>query len=108
MELLAVIEVLKKYGTADAVTIWTDSEYVQKGITQWIQTWKENGWKRRDGSRLVSVKNADLWRELDALAQDHITFRWIKGHSNEEGNERADALAVMASSRGPFIHDRGF
>ena len=58
--------------------------------------------------RLKSLKNADLWEELDSLVDDHVVFKWIKGHSNEEGNETADALATRASARGPFVKDEGF
>ena len=108
MELRAVIEVLKKYGNVEKITIWTDSEYVRKGITQWMSGWKANGWARMEGGRRKPVKNLDLWKEADELVRDHVVFRWIKGHSNEVGNETADALAVRASSRGPFIHDTGF
>ena len=108
MELRAVIEVLKRYGAVDTITVWTDSEYVRKGVVQWMHTWKENGWMRLERGRKQPVKNVDLWKELDSLVKDHVVFRWIKGHSNEEGNERADALAVMASSRGPFVRDAGF
>ncbi len=108
MELRAVIEVLKKYGAVDTITIWTDSEYVRKGITQWMRGWKENGWMRLERGRKQPIKNVDLWKELDVLVKEHVVFKWVKGHSNEEGNEKADRLAVMASSRGPFEHDSGF
>ena len=108
MELLAVIFVLEKYGSAEHLTVWTDSEYVRKGIVQWMEGWKRNGWMRTERGRNVPVKNVDLWKRVDALVQEHVEFRWIKGHSNEEGNELADSLAVQASSRGPFIHDTGF
>ena len=108
MELLAVIKVLEKYGTGNIVTIWTDSEYVRRGITEWVHTWKQNGWMRMERGKKKPLKNADLWEQLSELSSDNISFHWVKGHSNEEGNETADALAVRASSRGPFIHDDGF
>ncbi len=108
MELLAVIAALKKFGNAGTVTVWTDSEYVQKGMTQWKENWKRNAWMRTERGQKKPVKNADLWRELDALADDHVVFQWVKGHANDEGNEMADSLAVTASSRGPFMHDEGF
>ena len=108
MELRAIIEVLKRYGTAETITIWTDSEYARKGITEWMQGWKRNGWTRKMRGKTLPVKNVDLWKEIDTLVKDHIQFRWIKGHSNERGNESADALAVTASSKGPFIIDEGF
>ena len=108
MELRAVIEVLKKYGDKEKITIWTDSRYVQEGIEKWMKNWKSNGWMRLEGGREKVVKNVDLWKEVDSLVRDSVEFRWIKGHSNEKGNETADALAVRASSRGPFIHDEGY
>ena len=108
MELRAIIEVLKKFGDVEVITVWTDSEYARKGITEWMDEWKQNGWARIEGRRRRAVKNVDLWQELDALVDNHVIFRWIKGHSNEEGNETADALATRASARGPFIHDEGF
>lgn len=108
MELRAIIEVLKKFGNVDVITVWTDSEYARKGITQWMDNWKRNGWMRVEGRKRRPVKNADLWRILDELVDEHVKFRWIKGHSNEEGNETADALATRASARGPFVHDEEF
>ena len=63
MELRAVIEVLKKYGNVDKITVWTDSEYVRKGITQWMDGWKRNGWARMEGGRRKPVKNVDLWEQ---------------------------------------------
>lgn len=108
MELRAIIEVLKKFGSVETITVWTDSEYARKGITQWMDGWKRNGWKRMERGRPRPLRNADLWQELDALVDAHVEFRWIKGHSNEEGNEMADALATRASGRGPFVQDDGF
>ncbi len=108
MELRAIIEVLKKFGSVETITVWTDSEYARKGITQWMDGWKQNGWKRMERGRPRPLRNADLWQELDALVDAHVEFRWIKGHSNEEGNEMADALATRASGRGPFVQDDGF
>ena len=108
MELRAIIEVLKKFGAVETITIWTDSEYARKGITQWKDGWKKNNWMRMERGRPRALKNADLWQELDTLVDNHVVFRWIKGHSNEEGNETADALATRASARGPFMQDKGF
>lgn len=108
MELRAIIEVLKKFGAVETITVWTDSEYARKGITQWMGGWKKNNWMRMERGKPRTLKNADLWRELDTLVDDHVAFRWIKGHSNEEGNETADTLATRASARGPFVHDEGF
>jgi len=71
--------------------VHTDSTYVHKGISEWIKSWKARGWKTADKK---PVKNDDLWRQLDALAQQHdIEWIWVKGHAGNAGNERADALA---------------
>jgi ribonuclease HI len=73
------------------VHVYTDSRYVQKGISEWIHDWKRRGWKTASKE---PVKNADLWRRLDALTAGHtIEWRWVKGHAGHPGNERADALA---------------
>ncbi|MBV8605623.1 MAG: ribonuclease HI [Pelomonas sp.] len=91
MELTAVIEALASLKRSCAVTIYTDSEYVKKGMTEWISGWQRRGWKTADGK---PVKNADLWTRLDALAKLHaLEWRWVKGHAGDPGNERADALA---------------
>jgi ribonuclease HI len=91
MELTAVIEALGTLKRPCEVTIHTDSEYVRKGITEWIHGWKQRGWMTADRK---PVKNAELWKRLDALAQAHrVQWRWVKGHSGDPGNERADALA---------------
>ena len=91
MELSAVIEALASLKRSCDVTIHTDSEYVRKGITEWIHGWKQRGWKTADKK---PVKNADLWLRLDALRALHeVHWRWVKGHSGDPGNERADALA---------------
>ncbi len=91
MELRAVIEALASLTRECQVVVYTDSSYVQKGISEWIHGWKRNGWRTSDKK---PVKNEDLWRQLDALvAQHQLEFRWVKGHAGNEGNERADALA---------------
>ncbi len=91
MELLAVIRALESLKRRCAVKLHTDSQYVQKGISQWIINWKKRGWKTADKK---PVKNEDLWRELDQLAAQHrIEWIWVKGHAGHDGNERADALA---------------
>ncbi|HRP27896.1 MAG TPA: ribonuclease HI [Burkholderiaceae bacterium] len=91
MELTAVIEALATLKRNCTVTIHTDSEYVRKGITEWIHGWKQRGWKTADRK---PVKNAELWARLDALRELHdVHWRWVKGHSGDPGNERADALA---------------
>lgn len=91
MELTAVIEALRALKRPSRVILHTDSQYVQKGITEWIHSWKAKGWKT---AARAPVKNADLWRALDELAGQHrIDWRWVKGHAGHDGNERADALA---------------
>jgi len=91
MELTAVIEALASLKRTCDVILYTDSEYVRKGITEWIHGWKTRGWKTADKK---PVKNADLWQRLDALRTLHrVDFRWVKGHAGDPGNERADALA---------------
>ncbi|HCY63827.1 MAG TPA: ribonuclease HI [Oxalobacteraceae bacterium] len=91
MELRAVIEALSLLKRPCEVIVHTDSEYVQKGISEWIHGWKARGWKT---AARAPVKNVDLWQALDAAqAQHRIEWRWIKGHAGHEGNERADALA---------------
>jgi len=91
MELTAVIRALEALTRPSTVSLYTDSQYVKNGIETWIHGWKRNGWKTADKK---PVKNAELWRELDALAARHeIGWHWVKGHNGHAGNERADALA---------------
>jgi ribonuclease HI len=101
MELRGVIEALRLLTRECEVVVYTDSSYVQKGISDWIHGWKRNGWRTADKK---PVKNDDLWRQLDELVAKHqIEFRWVKGHAGNEGNERADVLAnrgVVAAARG--------
>ncbi len=93
MELMAVIEALGALKRECAAVVYTDSSYVQKGISEWIHGWKRNGWKTADKK---PVKNADLWLKLDGLAAQHrIDWRWVKGHAGHPDNERADALANL-------------
>ena len=93
MELTAAIrglEALKKQRRV-TVRLYTDSEYVKKGITEWIGGWKARGWKT---AAKAPVKNADLWQALDAARASHdVTFHWVRGHAGHPENERADALA---------------
>ena len=91
MELMAAIKALESLDRPVKVDLYTDSTYVQKGITEWIHSWKRRGWKT--ASR-TPVKNEDLWRRLDnAVQHQDVSWHWIKGHAGHEGNERADALA---------------
>jgi len=94
MELTAAIEALRALKGSPEVDLYTDSTYVKKGITEWIASWKANGWRRRSGKRLLPVKNEDLWRALDELVADRqVRFHWVEGHAGHEENERADRLA---------------
>ncbi|MBM3341311.1 MAG: ribonuclease HI [Betaproteobacteria bacterium] len=91
MELTAVIRALQALKRHCKVQLHTDSKYVQQGISEWIHGWKKRGWRTADKK---PVKNEDLWRELDALAQQHdVEWIWVKGHAGHNGNERADELA---------------
>lgn len=91
MELLAVIEALKALKRRCDVVVHTDSQYVQKGMTQWLANWKRRDWRTADKK---PVKNADLWQELDELVGRHqVTWKWVRGHAGDAGNEMADQLA---------------
>lgn len=91
MELMAAIEGLQALKRPSQVVITTDSQYVRKGITEWIANWKRRDWRTADKK---PVKNKDLWQKLDALSQQHqIEWRWVKGHSGHRENEIADQLA---------------
>ena len=91
MELKAVIMALREIDLGNEITIITDSSYVQKGISEWILKWKQNGWR---SSNRKPVKNKDLWVDLDDISSKFIIkWEWIKGHSGDPGNERADYLA---------------
>jgi ribonuclease HI len=91
MELMGVIEALKALKRPCHVVVHTDSQYVQKGMAEWLPNWKRRGWKTADKK---PVRNADLWQELDALvAQHQVDWRWVRGHAGDPGNERADQLA---------------
>jgi ribonuclease HI len=91
MELTAVIEALAALKSRSRVSLYLDSDYVRQGITSWIHGWKRKGWRTASGQ---PVKNVDLWKRLDALVPTHeIEWQWVRGHSGDPGNERADALA---------------
>jgi len=94
MELTAAIVALESLKKPCAVVLITDSEYVKKGLTEWLPVWKKRGWKT---AAKKPVKNADLWQRLDDAADRHkVEWRWVRGHSGQEGNELADALANQA------------
>ena len=93
MELTAAIEALESFSKPMDVNIYTDSTYLQKGISEWIHTWKKRGWTTASKK---PVKNKDLWERLDKAILTHtITWLWVKGHSGHPENERADELAQM-------------
>jgi len=100
MEMMAVIRALESLKRPSTVQVHTDSQYVQKGISEWMSGWKKRGWRTADGK---PVKNQDLWQELDALSRKHrIEWNWVRGHAGHPENERADALAnqgVLQASR---------
>ena len=94
MELVAPVEALDVLPDSSLVSLYTDSQYVKNGITVWISNWKRNGWKTSNGKQ---VKNQDLWQALDQSTRRHVVeWYWVKGHSGDAGNERADELANQA------------
>lgn len=99
MEMMAVIEALAALKRPCRITLYIDSQYVLKGITEWIHGWKARGWRT---AAKAPVKNVDLWQRLDALmvSSGHtIDWRWVRGHTGDHGNERADALANKGVER---------
>ncbi len=93
MELMAVIQALQALKRPCRVTLYLDSQYVLKGITEWLAGWKAKGWRT---AGKTPVKNVELWQQLDKLVQEsghEIDWRWVRGHNGDPGNERADALA---------------
>ena len=103
MEMRACIEALKRYAKGDnQIEIWADSQYVVRGIKEWIPKWKKNGWRTVNKK---AVKNLDLWKKLDTLNNENVSWDWVKGHANDEWNEMADTMATNASHRGPFQND---
>ncbi len=96
MEMMAVIEALGALKKPSKVTLHVDSTYVKDGLTKWIKGWKRNGWKTADKK---PVKNQDLWMAMEeACARHEITWKWVRGHDGDPGNERADELARMGTA----------
>lgn len=96
MELMATIQALESLTRPSTVGLYTDSTYVRNGITQWMHNWQRNGWLT---SAKQAVKNADLWRRLDAAIGPHeVEWHWVKGHAGDPGNERADRLAAKGAA----------
>lgn len=97
MELLAAIEALESLNKSCQIDLYTDSQYVQKGITEWMPNWIKRGWKNAKGE---AVKNQDLWQRLNkAVASHKIVWHWVKGHAGHVDNERVDELARMAADK---------
>lgn len=97
MEMLAVIKALEALKNRCEIKLYTDSTYVMKGMTEWLEGWKARGWKTA-GKK--PVKNQDLWQALDEQVNRHqVKWHWVKGHAGDAGNERADALATSAIQR---------
>ncbi len=97
MEMMAAISALEEIPVGSTVTMYSDSQYVTKGISEWLPKWKKNSWKTANGT---PVKNQDLWRRLDKAAHCHnVNWRWVRGHAGNPGNERADQLANEACGR---------
>lgn len=93
MEMMGAIEALERLQAPSAVIVYSDSQYLVKGMTQWMKGWKKKNWMRGQNE---PVKNVDLWKRLDALSEKHsVKWVWVKGHAGNEGNERADALASV-------------
>ena len=97
MELQAAVEGLKALKRRTQVEIWTDSQYVRRGMIEWMDAWKKNNWKN---SQKKPVKNADLWQALAQEAEKHhVSWHWVKGHAGNEFNERVDEAARLAAER---------
>jgi ribonuclease HI len=98
MELTAAVEALKSLQGPRRIVLYTDSQYVKNGITDWIFSWQKNGWKTADRK---PVKNSDLWHDLlEQLEKHKVTWKWVKGHGTDQWNNRADELAVLARKNG--------
>ena len=99
MELSAVIEGLKSLHKSSVVRVVTDSQYVSKGMTEWVKGWIRNDWMRGSGRKKEPVKNRELWEELVRLCDEHrVTFQHVKGHAGHAENEECDRMAVAATN----------
>jgi len=97
MELTAAVMAFRALKEPCQVEIYTDSEYLKKGITDWINNWKKLGWRRGSPGKTKQLANADLWKELDQAISDHqVSWHWVRGHAGHTENERVDNLAVSA------------
>ncbi|WP_230622321.1 ribonuclease HI [Aggregatibacter sp. Marseille-P9115] len=105
MELLAVVEALNSLKEPCNIHLYSDSQYMKNGITQWIFNWKKNNWKASSGK---PVKNQDLWMALDqAIARHHVDWCWVKGHAGHRENEICDQLAKQGAEN-PTLNDEGY
>lgn len=105
MELLAAIVALETLTSPCSVTLYSDSQYVRQGITNWIHNWKKRGWKTADRK---PVRNVDLWQRLDLATQKHnVNWIWVKGHAGHDENERCDIIA-KAAAESPTFTDEGY
>ncbi|EKE84239.1 ribonuclease HI [Idiomarina xiamenensis] len=106
MEMLAAVRALETLTQPCQVELYSDSQYLRQGITQWIHNWKRNGWRTADKK---TVKNADLWQALDQQCQRHqIAWHWVKGHAGHPQNERCDELARTAAGGNDLATDHGY
>ena len=97
MEITAAVMAFRALKEPCQVNIYTDSEYLKKGITDWIHNWKKLGWRRGSPGKTKPLANADLWKELDQAITDHqVSWHWVRGHAGHIENERVDNLAVSA------------
>jgi ribonuclease HI len=98
MELTAAVSALKALQEPCHVVLYTDSEYLRRGITEWLPDWRRRGWKRKSGQ----LANIDLWQALaDCLAEHEITWHWVRGHAGNQSNQRVDSLARKAMRKSP-------
>ena len=97
MELTAAVKAFRSLKESCLVDIYTDSEYLKKGITDWIHNWKKLGWRRGSPGKTRPLANADLWKDLDqAISEHQVNWHWVRGHAGHPENERADKLATSA------------
>jgi ribonuclease HI len=100
MELTAVVRALEALEEPSRVTLVTDSEYVARGASEWLPSWKDNGWRSGSRGRTRPLKNVRLWQRLDGLLRQHeVAFEWVKGHSGHCENEIVDAMARRAAEQ---------
>ena len=101
MEITAAVESFRALKEPCQVDIYTDSEYLKKGITEWIQNWKDLGWRRGKPGKTRPLANADLWKALDQVISEHqVNWHWVRGHAGYQENERVDRLARNAMKKG--------